>query len=68
MAEIRKPASVGAELEPRKNGVAKAAKTALDYLHTQAFASQLEMALPKFFDKDRFVRSAISEFRLNPAR
>ncbi|HIS93059.1 MAG TPA: recombinase RecT [Candidatus Alectryocaccomicrobium excrementavium] len=67
MAEIRKPASVGAELEPRKNGVAKSTKTALDYLHTQAFASQLEMALPKFFDKDRFVRSAISEFRLNPA-
>lgn len=48
MAEIRRPTLVGAELEPRKNGVAKAAKTALDYLQTQVFAQQLEMALPKF--------------------
>ena len=41
--------------------------SALDYLSGESFKSQLAMALPKFFDTDRFVRSAISEFRLNPA-
>lgn len=40
---------------------------ALGYLQSETFKSQLAMALPKFFDTDRFVRSAISEFRLNPA-
>ena len=42
-------------------------KTAIDYLNNDSFKSQLAMALPKFFDTDRFLRSAISEFRLNPA-
>jgi recombination protein RecT len=36
-------------------------------LQSKSFAKQLEMALPKFFDTDRFVRSAISDFRLNTA-
>lgn len=40
--------------------------TVLDYLSNDGFKQQLAMALPKFFDADRFVRSAISEFRLNP--
>lgn len=41
--------------------------TALDFLQTQKFKDSLSMALPKFFDTDRFIRAAISEFRLNPA-
>lgn len=41
--------------------------TALDFLQTAGFKAQLAMALPKFFDTDRFLRAAISEFRLNPA-
>ena len=40
---------------------------AIDYLGSDSFKQQLSKALPKFFDTDRFVRSAISEFRLNPA-
>ena len=39
----------------------------LDCLQSKSFAKQLQMALPKFFDTDRFVRSAISDFRLNTA-
>ena len=39
----------------------------LDHLQSESFKRQLQMALPKFFDTDRFVRSAISDFRLNPA-
>lgn len=41
--------------------------TAVDFLQSDTFKQQLAMALPKFFDTDRFVRAAISEFRLNPA-
>lgn len=40
---------------------------ALDYLGSESFKKQISNALPKFFDTDRFVRSAISDFRLNPA-
>lgn len=39
----------------------------IDFLNSASFKNQLQMALPKFFDTDRFVRSAISDFRLNPA-
>lgn len=52
-------------------GAAKAAEagkrpaTAVDYLNGEAFRKQLENALPKHLNTDRFVRSAISEFRLN---
>lgn len=67
MSEIRKPQLQDAALELPAKKTNKSSKTALDYLQTQAFAQQLQMALPKFFDTDRFVRSAISEFRLNPA-
>lgn len=42
-------------------------KTAADYLSGDAFKMQLQAALPKHLETDRFVRSAISEFKLNPA-
>lgn len=47
--------------------IKKPAPGVLDCLQSKSFAKQLEMALPKFFDTDRFVRSAISDFRLNTA-
>ena len=57
-----------AEMAPKKPASqAKKQMNAMEYLGTDAFKDQLKMALPKFFDTDRFVRSAISEFRLNPA-
>lgn len=39
--------------------------TALDCLRSTSFQNQLKNALPKFFDTDRFIRSAINEFRLS---
>jgi recombination protein RecT len=63
---IRKPIN-RAEAPAQQTAVVKRQETALDYLMGNSFKSQLAMALPKFFDTDRFVRSAISEFRLNPA-
>ena len=58
----------GAALAPKTTtqAVAKRQGTALDYLNNEKFKSQLASALPKFLDTDHFVRSAITEFRLNP--
>lgn len=64
MTQAMTPKNVGA-MAPTKPANKQA--TAIDYLQSDTFKSQLAMALPKFFDSDRFVRSAISEFRLNPA-
>lgn len=47
--------------------VAKRQGTALEYLNNDKFRRELAAALPKFLDTDHFVRSAITEFRLNPA-
>ena len=47
--------------------VAKKQGTVLDYLNNERFKNELASALPKFLDSDHFVRSAITEFRLNPA-
>ena len=54
-------------LAPKTQAVAKRQGTALDYLNNSKFKEQLEAALPKFLDTDHFVRSAITEFRMNPA-
>ena len=66
--EVKTP-NTTAMVEKAAGAVAKKPKTAgaIDYLSSDSFKQQLAMALPKFFDTDRFVRSAISEFRLNPA-
>ena len=49
------------------NGKPKGAMTVKDYLESEAYRKQIQDALPKFIDKDRFIRSALSEFRLNKA-
>lgn len=65
---IKTPTNTAAMTEKAAAPVAKKQTAgAIDYLNSASFRSQLQMALPKFFDTDRFVRSAISDFRLNPA-
>lgn len=54
-------------LAPKTNAVAKKQGTVMDYLNNSKFQSQIAAALPKFMDTDHFVRSALTEFRLNPA-
>lgn len=66
-ANIKAPKNTAAMTEKAAAPVAKKATSAVDFLNSAGFKKQLEMALPKFFDTDRFVRSAISDFRLNPA-
>ena len=67
--EIKTPTNTTAMTEKASASVTKKQKPAgaIDFLNSASFKSQLQMALPKFFDTDRFVRSAISDFRLNPA-
>lgn len=68
MATSIKTPTNGAALAPKApQTVAKKQGTALDYLNNDRFREQLAAALPKFLDTDHFVRSAITEFRLNPA-
>ena len=56
------------ELQPKQAApAAKRAGTVVDYLNDGKFKEQLAAALPKFLDSDHFVRSALTEFRLNPA-
>lgn len=64
---IQKPTNNQALAPKNTQAVAKRQGTALDYLNNDKFKSQLAAALPKFLDTDHFVRSAITEFRLNPA-
>lgn len=65
---IKTPTNTAAMTEKAAAPVAKKQTAgAIDYLNSASFRNQLQMALPKFFDTDRFVRSAISDFRLNPA-
>lgn len=67
MATIKTPTNNQA-LEPKEaKVVAKKQGTAIDYLNNGKFKEQLTAALPKFLDTDHFIRSSITEFRLNPA-
>lgn len=53
---------------PAENKSAVAAKkpaTVLDFLQGSQYKQQLSMALPKALDPERFVRTAINEFRKN---
>lgn len=63
---IQKPTNNQALAPKATQAVAKRQGTALDYLNNDKFKAQLAAALPKFLDTDHFVRSAITEFRLNP--
>ena len=64
---IKTPTNTQALAPKATQAVAKKQGTAVDYLNNDKFKSQLAAALPKFLDSDHFVRSAITEFRLNPA-
>lgn len=68
MANVKTPTNTQA-LAPKTTQAVAAKKSGsvLDYLNNGKFQSQLAAALPKFLDTDHFVRSAITEFRLNPA-
>lgn len=65
---IKTPKNTAA-LQPKAGAVAKkkSGGTVLGYLQDDSFKNQLAAALPKFLDTDRFVRSALTEFRMNPA-
>ena len=68
MANVKTPTNTQA-LAPKTTQAVAAKKSGsvVDYLNNGKFQSQLAAALPKFLDTDHFVRSAITEFRLNPA-
>lgn len=68
MTEIKTPKNASA-LQPKTatQAVAKRQGTVVDYLNNDTFKAQLSAALPKFLDTDHFIRSALTEFRLNPA-
>ena len=68
MATIKTPTNDQA-LAPKTTtqAIAKRQGTVMDYLNDGKFKGELARALPKFLDTDHFVRSAITEFRLNPA-
>lgn len=67
MANLKTPTNAAA-LAPKNTQVAaKKAGTVVDYLNNEKFKAELASALPKFLDTDHFVRSALTEFRLNPA-
>lgn len=64
---IKTPKNTAAMQPKKQTAVAKKNATAIEYLQDGRFQQQLAAALPKFLDTDHFVRSAITEFRLNPA-
>ena len=66
-AKIKSPTNTTAMTNKAAAPAAKKPAGALDYLGSDSFKKQISNALPKFFDADRFIRSAISDFRLNPA-
>lgn len=69
--EIKTPTNTTSMTEKAPATAAKKQKPvgAIDYLNRQSFQEKLALALPKGagIDVDRFVRTAISEFRLNPS-
>jgi recombination protein RecT len=67
MANLKTPTNAAALTPKNTQAVAKKAGTVVDYLNNEKFKAELASALPKFLDTDHFVRSALTEFRLNPA-
>lgn len=67
-AKIKTPTNTTAMTEKAAAPVTKKKSFGVvDHLNSDSFKKQIGNALPKFLDTDRFVRSAISDFRLNPA-
>lgn len=64
---IKTPKNTAAIQPKTTMAVAKKQGTAVDYLNSSKFKEQFAAALPKFLDTDHFIRSAITELRLNPA-
>lgn len=52
---------------PKEQAVAKKPATVIDHLLSENVKAQLAMALPTGMNAERFARTAINEFRLNPA-
>lgn len=67
MANIKTPTNAAALQPAEAKPIAKRQGTVADYLSNDKFKQQIAAALPKFLDCDHFTRSAITEFRLNPA-
>lgn len=65
MATIKTPTN-GAALAPKTQAVAKKGVTVLDYLKDDRFKNQVAAALPKAFDTESFLMTAMNEFRYNP--
>lgn len=63
---IKTPKNAAA-LAPKAQAMAKKQGTAIDYLNSTKFKEQFAAALPKFLDTEHFIRSAITEMRMNPA-
>ena len=65
---IKTPKNTAA-LQPKAAGAVakKKGSSVVDYLNDLKFQAQIAAALPKFLDTEHFVRSALTEFRLNPA-
>ena len=64
---IKTPKNTAALQPKAKAGMEKKGKNVADWLNDGTFKNQLGAALPKFLDTDRFVRAALTEFRMNPA-
>ena len=64
---IQAPRNTAAMAPKPQEAVSKPQKTVLEILQSETFKMQLSMALPKFFDTERFQRAAISGFRFNLA-
>lgn len=64
---VKTPTNNQALTPKTTQAVAKKQGTVIDYLNNGKFKEQLEAALPQFLNSDHFIRSAITEFRLNPA-
>lgn len=56
-----------ADMMPKQEVAVKKNGTVLEYLQSDKYKNQLAMALPKSLDPERFTRTALNEFRLNPA-
>ncbi len=65
---IKTPKNTAA-LQPKAAGAVakKKGSSVVEYLNDAKFQAQIAAALPKFLDTEHFVRSALTEFRLNPA-
>lgn len=67
MANVKTPTNTQA-LAPKTTQAVAAKKsgTVADYLQSETFKKQFAAALPENFNTERFIRAALTEFRMNP--